>query len=43
MIFMMAHDQIDRVLEVLETLGLTDASDTLIGNWFFKGISGGQV
>jgi len=35
-------DKMVRVLDVLEVLGLTEASDTFIGNWFLKGISGGQ-
>jgi hypothetical protein len=39
----MTHDKMVRVIEVLEVLGLTEASDTFIGNWFLKGISGGQV
>lgn len=29
--------------EVLSEMGLTDAQNTLIGNWYLKGISGGQV
>jgi len=31
-----------RALEVIDDLGLTEAQNTLIGNWFLKGISGGQ-
>lgn len=39
----MCCTQLARVDAVLHDLGLTDCADTLIGNWFFKGISGGQV
>ncbi|GAX82112.1 hypothetical protein CEUSTIGMA_g9540.t1 [Chlamydomonas eustigma] len=36
------EEKMVRVLEVLDVLGLLDASNTFIGNWFLKGISGGQ-
>lgn len=39
---MSSQDKEARADEVLAELGLADAGDTLIGNWFLKGISGGQ-
>lgn len=32
----------ERTEEIISDLGLVDCADTLIGNWFLKGISGGQ-
>jgi len=35
-------EKMARVEDVLGELGLRDAADTKIGNWFLKGVSGGQ-
>ncbi|KAG1652464.1 hypothetical protein FOA52_009206 [Chlamydomonas sp. UWO 241] len=39
---MSTEEKEKRAEEVLADMGLTECADTLIGDWFFKGISGGQ-